>query len=183
MKIRKTILFPSSLLVVVSLHGQILPSAVFPFEKLRWGQSIEGVSKILNRTLIEVPEVAPPAFGPFSNFKGSGTINYSYDDTIWGKPLSIMLSFSKEKLELTGIMVSYFGIDPRTKKAVPDAEKQAEFLWQKFTERFGKPQKSVTIPFQANGSSWSFPHADVGMALVAVGGRTMLTVNYSPKKK
>lgn len=164
------------------VNGQIVPSTNFSFEKLQWGQTVEKVSEILHRSLTETPKIADRVTFPFSN-KGIGTINYFYEDTVWEQRLIIMLSFSKEKGELDAIMVAYYGIDVTTKKALPDAEKRAEFLWQKFTDRFGKPKKVTSMPFVGKGSDWSLPNTEVKMFSISFNGVNMLAVQYSPKKK
>lgn len=166
-------------LLTHSSYAQMLPSATLSFEKLEWGQTIEKVTEILQRKLTEAPD---DDFNPFSR-KSSGGVKLFYEDTVWTQKVGVGLLFSKEKNELIAVSLVYFPLDPKTKREIPDAEKQIEFLWQKLSERYGKPQKESNIPFMGKARRWSFPKTDVKLMSITSKKAKMLIVTYSPKEK
>ncbi|GEM_PF-6629152 len=168
------------LLLAQSLHQQIVPSANLPFEKLQWGQTVDQVSKLLNRPLTESTKSIELVGQRFSR-KDTSTINYSYEDTLWKQKIVVTLSFSKEKQGLAAIMVLYVGVDYTTGKALSDAEKRAELLWENFIDKFGKPEKIRSLPFLGKSSEWSYANTDVRMLSMKTRGVNMLTVYYSQK--
>lgn len=159
------------------LEAQILPSALHSFEHLQWELSAAEVKEALRgKSVVEKElDISPP--------KGYSKIHFIYTDSLWDAVVPIVLMFSEDMSRLKSVGITFFGKNAATGEEIEGSEKTIEMLWEKFSDRFGKPQKDSNIPFMGKSRRWLLAGTNIQMMQATISGTKMLSVTYSEKSK
>lgn len=155
MKTKNIIMF--SFLILFTASSQAVDSPIFIREDLRWGQHYSKIKKQLSPNTTKEIKTNDNRF--VKNKDKYFLLTYS--DSLRSEKISVGLQFSVYDSCLKSVIISYFGIDPITKKQYTDYDSRKYALLGMLTEHYPSDYQERSIPFMGKMRIWTLKNMRV----------------------